>query len=116
MSILIAVAIFILGYLVGGHVQHSKTGYHYELHDEAVYDFELGTIRWQYVTETVGLPILDPGTTIIEFDNRRLYTARRAFQESAPYARDITVTEAGLNWQDGDYHYSLDIRVADDDK
>ena len=98
-----------MGFIVGSHIQHTKTGYHFDIRDETTYDSPIGRLSWRYVTESVGLPILDPGTTILEFEGRRIYSARRAFQEYAPYARDIRIDGNRVEWQDGDYQYGLEI-------
>ncbi len=56
------------------------------------------------------MPFLDSGTSILEFDGRTIYKAKRAFQESSPYARNITAAQDGIAWDDGEYHFDLTIK------
>jgi hypothetical protein len=77
--------------------------------DTKDYDSPVGLIRWSYVTESVGTPFLDPGTTIIEVDGRTIYKAKRAFQESSPYARNLNATQHGVAWDDGEFQFDLKI-------
>jgi hypothetical protein len=99
----------VAGFGVGRLVQHSQSGFHYKVRDTKDYDTSVGPIRWSYVTESVGIPLLDPGTTILEFDHRTIYKAKRAFQESSPYARNISATQDGIAWEDGDFRFDLRI-------
>jgi hypothetical protein len=107
--ILISATTLFCGFFVGRFYQHSKSGYHYELVSESSHDFEFGTVNLQQVTESVGMPFLDTGTTKITFDNRVLYEAQRSFQEDAPVARNLQVRGSKITWEDGDYEYDLAI-------
>jgi hypothetical protein len=106
-----AIAIFLLvaGLYAGMAIQHAKTGYHYKVHEEETHPSSLGDFHLKYVTETVGMGFLDSGTSMIEFDGRRLYSARRIFQEGYPVARDLKTSNDGIDWQDGEYKYHLVI-------
>jgi hypothetical protein len=106
---LIGLALLSAGFGVGRFVQHSKSGYHHEVRDSKYYESPVGPIRWSYVTESVGKPFLDPGTTILEVDGRTIYKSKRAFQESGPYARNIAATPDGIAWEDGDFRFDLKI-------
>ena len=106
-----AIAIFLLvaSFYAGTVIQHAKTGYHYKVHEEETHPSPLGDFHLKYVTETVGMGFLDSGTSVIEFGDRRLYSARRVFQEDFPVARDLKTTADGIEWQDGEYNYHLVI-------
>ena len=67
----------------------------------------MGTVEWKCVTESVGMPFLDPGTTIIDFKGRTIFKARRIFQENYPYARNVQVTNDTIAWDDGELKYHL---------
>ena len=105
----IGLALLAAAFFAGRFVQHGNSGYHYEVRDTKDYDSPVGPIRWSYVTESVGIPFLDPGTTILEVDGRTIYKAKRGFQESSPYARNISATQDGIAWDDGDYRFDLTI-------
>lgn len=106
----IGLALLAIGFAVGRFVQHNKSGYHYDVRDTKIYDSPVGPIRWSHVTESVGMPFLDTGTTILEVDGRMIYKAKRSFQESSPYARNIRATQEGVAWDDGDFQYDLKIQ------
>ncbi len=105
----IGIALLTLGFVSGRFVQHCKSGYHYEVRGTKDYDSPVGPIRWSCVTESVGMPFLDSGTTILELDGRIIYKAKRSFQESSPYARNIRSTQEGVAWDDGDFLFDLTI-------
>jgi len=106
---IIGLALLIVGFVAGRFVQHNKSGYHYEIKDSKDYDTSVGPIRWSYVTESVGMPFLDSGTTVLELEGRAIYKAKRSFQESSPYAKDISATPDGIAWDDGDFRFDLTI-------
>jgi hypothetical protein len=101
--------LLVAGFLAGRFVQHSRFGYYYEVRDTKDYESPVGPVRWSYVTESIGTPFLDPGTTILEVDGRTIYKAKRAFQESSPYARNISATQDGIAWDDGNFRFGLRI-------
>lgn len=98
-----------IGFAGGRFIQHRKSGYYYGVRDTKEYESAIGPVRWSYVTESVGAPFLDTGTTILEVDGRTIYKAKRGFQESSPYARNINATQDGISWDDGDYRFDLTI-------
>jgi hypothetical protein len=106
-----AVGIFliIVSFAVGRFYQDAKNGYHCKMYEQKHYECLLGTIQWSCVGESVGMPFLDPETTLIQFNNRVIYKAQRDFQEDAPYARNIVVTNDSIAWDDGDFQYHLTI-------
>jgi hypothetical protein len=106
---IIGLALLAGGFVAGRLVQHNKSGYHYEVRDTKDYDTSVGPIRWRYVTESVGMPFLDTGTTVLELDGRTIYKAKRSFQESSPYAKNISPKQDGIAWDDGDFRFDLTI-------
>ena len=105
----IGLASMAVGFLAGRLVQHNKSGYHFEVRDTKNYDTSVGPIRWSYVTESIGMPFLDTGTTVLELEGRTIYKAKRAFQESSPYAKNISTNQNGIAWDDGDFQFHLTI-------
>jgi hypothetical protein len=69
----------------------------------------MGPVEWKYVTESAGLPFLDPGTTVIEFQGRTIYKARRGFQEDSPFAQNIQASNGCIEWDDGEFQFRLAI-------
>lgn len=114
-STLVLVVTFIAGLKVGGFLQHQKTGYFYEIRSVKTHPSPMGTVQLKYATETIGMPFLDPGTSFIVLDDPSgleltVYKARRVFQESYPYPKDVLVNENRIQWDDGCYTY--DLRLA----
>ena len=114
----VVLAVFFIGYGVGGYIQHQKTGYFYEIRDETAYTSSFGPVKMRYVTETVGMPFLDPGTSTIVLEDPSgleltIYKARRVFQESYPYIKDVIVNDNEIRWDDGCYAYALNIQRSD---
>ncbi len=107
---LIGLTLLAIGFVAGALVQHSKSGYHYEVKDTKDYASPVGPVRWSYVTESVGMPFLDSGTSILELDGRTIYKAKRVFQEPSPYAKNISATQKGIAWDDGDFRFDLAIQ------
>ena len=104
-----------VAFYAGRRVENFANGFRFEIREERFYDTPLGQIHWAYVTERVGVPFLDPGKSIIEWNGRRLYGASVVFQEGLPFAQNITVKDSTLKWDDREYQYSLTIeRVAAD--
>jgi len=107
--ILCLLILLFVAFKAGSESYKRINGYRFVVHAEKKYPFALGEIKWQYVTESIGPAFLDPGTTIIEFAGRRLYCAKRIFQESVPFARITQVNEKQILWNDGEYSYHLTI-------
>jgi hypothetical protein len=64
-------------------------------------------VRWKGVMEYVGLPFLESETTLIEVDGRTIYKAKHIFQENYPLARNVRVNNGLIEWEDGEYSFSL---------
>jgi hypothetical protein len=105
----IGVSLVVVGFFAGRIFQHLKSGYHFKILDEKEIPSSLGTIEWKCVAESVGMPFMDPGTTIINFQGRTIFKAQRIFQESFPYARNIQATNGSIDWDDGELKYHLTI-------
>jgi len=101
--------LLMLGFIGGRLYQHATTGYHFIVNSKKEYPFRLATVHWSLVTESVGLPIHDPGTTMIEWNDRTLYKAKRDFQEKGPFAGNIRTSDSTIEWDDGEYSYHLTI-------
>jgi len=89
-------------------------GYHYELRSEKRVPYGEGAVVIRYVTETMGLPFLDPGTSIVTLEDgfggeTTIYKARRIFQEAYPFVSDVKVEGEAFEWTDGDKQYHLRI-------
>ncbi len=108
-TVAIGALLLVTGFVAGRLFQSANSGYYFEIRDSKDYDSVLGNFHWSYVTESFGLPVLDPGTTIIDFEGRTLYKAKRVFQENAPYAQNIAISETGIEWDDGDFSFNLII-------
>ncbi|HRQ89363.1 MAG TPA: hypothetical protein PLA50_11225 [Bacteroidia bacterium] len=104
-----SVVLMCAGFLTGRLFQHNRSGYHFEIRDAKDYDFIHGPIRWRYVTESIGAPLLDPGTTLLEFEGRTIYKAKRMFQESSPYSMDLRTSNEQVSWNDGEFEFKLTI-------
>lgn len=106
---LIVLCILGVGFFAGRLEERISNGYHFKVREEKKYDSALGEIRWRYVIESFGVPFLDPGTTMIEFDHRILYKAKRYFQEGVPVARNIETSGSTIRWNDGEYRFDLTL-------
>lgn len=109
------------GFFAGRGLQHLKTGYHFEVRDEQLYPFGTGTIRWRYVTETIGAPFLDPGTTYIEYIHDQggtttIYKAQRVPREPRPFAENIKTSGNTITWDDREFRYKLEIEAMPPEK
>lgn len=113
---LVAIVLLSVGFVVGRWFQHGQTGFHFEVREEKEYGSPDHPVRWRYVTETVGLPFLDPGTTVLEYRDRVIYKARRIFQESVPFAQNIKVSGNEIDWSDGELLFHLTIYELDPKK
>jgi len=99
----------IIGFFAGRLYQDARHGYHFEVRQEEKFKFGESELRWRYATDTVGPTFMDPGTTIIEYEGRTLYKARRGFQESFPFAQNIQISGNSIYWNDGEYAFHLAI-------
>ena len=106
---MVAVVLLAAAFQGGRFFQNASNGYHYSIREEKDYDSPMGPVYWSYVTESVGLPFLDPGTTVIQFGDRTIYKARRVFQESYPFAENIKTSDHAIAWEDGEYRFNLTV-------
>jgi hypothetical protein len=99
--------LLVVGFVGGRLYQHAKTGFHFKVLAEKEYGTPKDPVRLRYVSESVGMPFLDPGTSTIEYRGRTLYKAQRIFQESVPVAANISVSDKQIDWDDGEYQFHL---------
>ena len=105
------VLVLVIGaFMAGGWLQNAKNGYHYQVLEEKTLESPIGPVRWVRAMETVGMPFLESDTTIIEADGLTVYKAKRGFQERSPSARNLRVHEGLIEWDDGDYSFSLKMQ------
>ena len=112
--VLVIIVTFGLGVVAGRFLQPLRNGYFYEVRREQTIHSEVGPISVKYVTESVGMTLLDAGTSILTLDDApcgpiTIYKAKRAFQEPCPVVWDVTVHEGEIQWQDGTYDYRLRV-------
>ena len=107
--VLVGILLIVSGFALGRVYQHVNSGYYLVVRSEKDYTSSMGAIHWSYVTESVGMPIHDPGTTMIMWKERTLYKAKRDFQERRPFADNLTISDGAIAWDDGEYHYHLTI-------
>ena len=84
-------------------------GFHYQIQDSKTHPSPNGSVEWRYVTKTVGVPVIDPGTTELHYRDRLLFSVNRGFQEAIPFVQDIRFDGKTLEWNDGELDYVLKI-------
>lgn len=117
----IAFVLLAVVFWAGCRFQHMCSGYHFEVRDEKVYPFGTGKIRWRYVTESIGVPFLDPGTTHIEYlhdhgGTTTIYKAQRVPREPLPFAENIKTSGSTITWDDREFRYKLEIEAMPPEK
>jgi len=105
----IGTTLLVAGFLLGCVVQHARSGVWYELRDEKTFGSEDDPVVWRYVTDSVGIPFLDAGTTTLEFRGRTIYKARCIFREDVPFASNIEVAGRTISWEDGELKFHLTV-------
>jgi hypothetical protein len=108
------VAIFVFGCVLGSIVQYLKTGYHHKVLKAESFPFPDGEVTLSYTAESVGMPFLDPETSVLTVQTKYglpivVYKAKRMFQESCPHVQDVKTEENLITWQDGINTYSLTV-------
>ena len=109
--------VFVLG-IIGGRVyQHLKTGYHYEILQTESFPFTEGTVTLNHTSESVGMPFLEPETSVLTLTAKyglpiTIYKAERMFQEAIPFVKSISIEANTCSWDDGIYVYKLTIEPA----
>jgi hypothetical protein len=109
-GIIVGLVLIATTFMAGRWFERAKSGYHYEILEDKQIASPLGPIHLRIVTESVGFPFLNPGTTLIEIDERLIYKARRIFQENHPVADNLKVHDGLIEWDDGQYSYSLKMQ------
>ncbi len=104
--------ILVAGFILGRWHGILTKGYVYRIRERQTHDSPSGSVEWRHVTKHVGWELMDTGTTELEYDGRLLYSATRDFQEDRPFASDIRFDGKRLEWDDGDYFYSLEIEAS----
>lgn len=99
----------IVGIVLGGILQHWRSGYHFEIREEQNIISDLGVLRLTSFHESVGFSIMDTGSSSLEFDGRTIFKARRTFQENYPIAQNVEVFENVIRWNDGWYEFALKV-------
>jgi hypothetical protein len=105
----LGLVILFLVFRAGVTFDKKVNGYRYEIRNEKEYASPMGVFKWLYVSESHGLSLIDPGTTIIEFAGRKIYSAQRGYPGSVPFAQAIRVDGSQIVWDDGEYLYHLSI-------
>ena len=105
----ILVSILGIGFVLGRIYTLTTTGYVYEVREKKTFDSSNGSVEWRYVTKTVGVPVMDPGTTELAYKGRLLYSALRGARESAPFAKNVRFDGKSLLWDDGELSFTLQI-------
>lgn len=109
MRLAIGSALLLVGFVGGRLFQHAKTGFYFKVLAEKQYGSTNDPVRWQCVSESVGMPFLDPGTTIIEYRGRTIYKAQRIFQKGVPVAANVSVSDQQIAWDDGELRFHLTV-------
>ena len=104
---LCVLVVAIAAYMAGRWMEGAKSGYHYQVLEDTEIKSDWGPIHSKTVMEYVGFPFVEPETTLIEVDGRTIYKAKRIFQERYPSARNVRVNGGLIEWEDGEYSFSL---------
>lgn len=110
-SVIIALVIC-LSFVAGRYFEHFPNGHWYEVRHQQDYETNHGHLHLLYVTDTHGIPSLDPGDFVISLQSTsgydiKLYQAKRGFQESTPIVDKVDIDGDQLKWTDGLYRYTL---------
>jgi hypothetical protein len=109
MRLVVGTILLIVGFVGGRLFQHAKTGLHFKVIAEKEYGTPKDPVRWRCVNESIGMPFLDPETTIIDYRGRTIYKAQRMFQERVPVATNIKALDKQIDWDDGELRYHLTV-------
>ena len=108
-QVTIALVLLAVGFAGGRLYQHARSGYHFKILKEQEFQSPGGPIHWSCFSESIGFSFLDPGTTMIEYRGRTIYKAQRVFQESIPFAQNITASDNFIAWDDGELSFRLTV-------
>jgi hypothetical protein len=106
----ISIVIAIAAFLAGRWFERTAQGYHYQVLEEKEIPGAAFPVRWKVVDERVGFVPVNMGTTLIEADGRIIYKAQRVFQEAYPHAKNVTANQGTIEWDDGEYSFSLKMQ------
>ena len=116
-SFLFGLLLIVAGFASGWFMKYVTSGYIYKIRHEKQFQSPAGSIYLRDVTESIGLPFLDPGTcevTILAEDGPiTIYKARRVFQESYYDVNDLAIEGDSIRWEDGKNKYTLLIEKVD---
>lgn len=107
--LVIGAVLLAVGFVGGRLFQHAKTGFHFKVLAEKQYGTPDDPVRWRCVSESIGMPFLDPETTIIDYRGRTIFKAQCDFQESVPVAANIRASGNRVDWDDGEFQYHLTV-------
>ena len=104
----------LLGVAIGAGIHHLKAGYWCKVLKTQSFPFEGGTVSQSFMAESVGMPFLDPETSVLTVTTRSgipitVYKAKRVFQEASPQLRDVKADKNQITWQDGINTYELTV-------
>lgn len=118
LSIRPAVGMILLfsAFVAGALFQYARSGFHFKVLAEKQYGASADPVRWRCVSESVGMPFLDTGTTIVEYRGRTIYKAQRIFQENFPVAQNIKVSDKQIDWDDGELRFHLTVEQIKQDE
>ena len=113
------VLVFAIGCVLGGLVQHLRSGYWHEVMKTESFPFPDGEVTLSYTHESIGMPFLDPETSVLTLKTKyglpiTVYKAKRMFQESCPHVQDVKTGTNQITWQDGINNYSLTVTPIND--
>jgi hypothetical protein len=108
--VLIGLALSSIAFMVGRWSERMQHGYAYKVNREKVVEFQVAPIYVRQVMEHVGISPMETETSVIEVDERTVYKAKRIFQENAPYVENVKVNNGLIEWDDGEYEFSLKMQ------
>ena len=105
----VGLALLVIGFVGGRLFQDAKTGVHYKVVEEKRYGSANDPVFWKSVSESIGTPLLDAGTILLEYRGRTIYKAQRLFQENNPVAGNVSVSDQHITWDDGELRFHLTV-------
>jgi hypothetical protein len=108
------VVVSVTAYILGWYSYKLKYGYWHEVRREKSYPTANGLIKVSYITETIGIPFMDPGTSSVTLTDNNgleflLYKSNLIFQEGYPFVDGVTIEKNIIRWEDGIRKYELHI-------
>lgn len=120
LAVLLLVAVFSGGVVVGAIVQHLRAGYWHKVLASESFPFPDGEVRLIYKQESIGMPFIEPETSVLTVEIGHhlpitVYKAKRMFQESTPLVRDVRTDGNRITWQDGINTYTLIVNPVEEE-